>query len=97
MMSDWMTLSLAAMAGCVLGGFYFASLWWVVRRLPTASHPARWLILSYGLRISITLAGFYWVMDGRWERAAACLVGFVLVRVLLVRHIADHGQAIITR
>ena len=36
---------------------------------------------------SLALAGFYFVMQGSWERLAAAMVGFLLMREILVRRL----------
>jgi F1F0 ATPase subunit 2 len=43
------------------------------------------LLVSFVIRTAVTLAGTFWVMDGRWERLAACMVGFLVARVILTR------------
>ena len=40
---------------------------------------------SYLVRLALMLGVVWLVMQGRWERAVACLVGFTVVRVLLAR------------
>jgi F1F0 ATPase subunit 2 len=37
------------------------------------------------LRTSIALAGFYFVSGGHWERLLACLLGFVIARLIVTR------------
>jgi F1F0 ATPase subunit 2 len=44
-------------------------------------------LVSLMIRLGVTLAGFYLVMAGRWERLLACLVGFLLMRTVLVRRL----------
>jgi F1F0 ATPase subunit 2 len=83
--SDWLALVLALVAGFGLGLFYFGGLWLTVRRIPTTRHPALLTLGSFVGRTLLTLAGFYLVMDGRWERLALCLLGFLAARTVLVR------------
>jgi F1F0 ATPase subunit 2 len=78
-------LVLAFVAGLGLGLFYFGGLWLTVQRLPQARHPGLLTLVSLIVRLGLTLAVFYLVMAGRWERLLACLVGFLLVRLVLVR------------
>jgi F1F0 ATPase subunit 2 len=78
------SLVLPLVAGIGLGLYYFGGLWWTVQRLTTARHP---VLLSLGSTVVRTigmLAGFYWVMDGQWERLLACAGGFFAARTLLV-------------
>ena len=78
----------AALAGLALGGFFFGSLWWAVRRTLSAASTAP-AVLSHlailVLRLAITLLGFYLVGAGHWQRLVACLVGFLLARVMVTR------------
>ncbi len=83
----------AVATGFALGAIYFGGLWLTVRGVPTMQQPALWFLVSFVLRMSVVLAGFYFVMGGRWERLVACMVGFLLVRMLLIRHQRDVGQA----
>lgn len=73
--------------GLVLGAFYFISLWQTVKRLSCTESRARLLLVSYGLRLSVVLSVFYFLLrDGHWERLAAALIGFVVMRKILVYH-----------
>lgn len=77
-------------AGLVLGVVYCALLWFAVQRLSKAQHPVLWLIGSAVPRLGIPLAGFYWVMDGQWERLIVCLTGFVLARLVVQQCVKSH-------
>lgn len=71
-------------AGLLLSGVYFAALWLTVRRLPQTRSPLLTLGVSFLLRMAILLGGFYYLMQGRWERLVACLAGFFIVRTVCV-------------
>ncbi len=83
-MSDVPILVLAFLAGGSLGGFFFGGLWWTVQKGVLSESPALWFLGSILLRTGIVLAGFYFVAQAHWSRLAACLVGFVVARVVLV-------------
>lgn len=83
--SDLLSLVLSLGAGIGLGIFYFCGLWLTVRRLTTARRPVLMSLSSFFGRLAVVLLGFYFVMGGRWERLIACLVGFLAVRVVVVR------------
>ncbi len=87
----WLLGSVAV--GLALGAIYLGGLWLTVRSLPTMRQPAFWFLASFVLRVSIVLAGFYVIMQGRWERLIACMVGFLFARTILIRHLHDVGQA----
>ncbi len=84
-MGELLPLMLALTAGMGLGIFYFGGLWLTVRRLPTARRPAFLSLLSFFGRLGVVLFGFYLVMGSHWERLLVCLLGFLGVRVILVR------------
>jgi F1F0 ATPase subunit 2 len=84
-MSETANLTLALLAGCLLGAMFFGGLWWTVRRGLSAKHPAFWLFGSVMLRVSVTLVGFYFIGRGDWARLLVCLVGFVLVRFVVMK------------
>jgi len=84
MMSPLLLPVLAWVAGLGLGLFYFGGLWLTIRRLPTCRRPAPMLIGSYVGRTALVLVGFYFVMGDRWERIAACVLGFMVARQILI-------------
>jgi F1F0 ATPase subunit 2 len=79
-MNETLILTLAWVAGVVLGAIFFGGLWWTIRHGAASKHLALWFVGSWLLRMSIALAGFYFVSGGRWERLLACLLGFVIGR-----------------
>ena len=72
-------------AGGLIGVLYFSGLWQTVRRLPDAPRPWRLLAVSYLQRLVLALGGFYLLMDGAWERLAAAVAGFIVVRVVMTK------------
>lgn len=82
-MNEALALVLAWVAGQVLGAIFFAGLWWTVRKGVSSQRPALWFFGSLLLRTSVTLAGFALVSRGQWERLLACLVGFVMARLIV--------------
>ena len=82
-MHEFLTLILAWLAGLLLGAIFFAGLWWTVRKVVSSRQPALWFLGSVLLRMSIALAGFYFIGRGHWERLVVCLLGFVLARLVV--------------
>src|SRR5271169_2448448 len=82
-MNEFLSLALALAADVLLGAIYFGGLWWTVFRGVLSQRPAPWFFASLLLRMSITLAGFYFVGREHWERWLLCLVGFVLARLVV--------------
>ena len=83
--NETLTLVLAWVAGGVLGAIFFGGLWWTVRKGVSSQQPALWFFGSLLLRMSIALAGFYFVSGGHWDRLLACLLGFVIARFIVAR------------
>ena len=84
-MNETLTLVLAWVAGMTLGAIFFGGLWWTVQKGRSSKRPACWFLGSLLLRMSIALAGFYLVSGGHWERLLACLLGFVIARLIVTR------------
>ena len=76
-------LVLPLLAGVLLGMFFFGGLWWTIRRVLASKQPAALFFFSLLLRTGVALAGFYFVARGDWRRMLACLVGFILARILV--------------
>lgn len=84
-MNDNLMLALAFGVGALLGGFFFGGLWWTVQKGIKSRRPALWFFSSMLLRTGITVAGFYALAADQWQRLAACLLGFIAVRFVIVR------------
>lgn len=82
---ETLTLCLAGCAGLLLGGIFFGGLWWTVRNGITAKRPGLWFLGSMIVRMTIVMAGFYFVGGGQWERLLSCLIGFIAARSIVVR------------
>jgi len=86
----------AGMAGMALGVVFFVGLWGTVRLSVSSPYPGLLIFISLFLRVGIALVGFYLVAGGRWYPLLACLLGFVVARVMIIRFIApwlDHYTA----
>jgi F1F0 ATPase subunit 2 len=81
----------ALLTGAALGVVFFGGLWWTVHRGVTSAHPARWFMLSLLVRVAVVLGGIYLVTDGQWQRLLACMLGFWLARVVVVRLTREVG------
>ena len=84
-MSEALTLILSLIAGILLGSIFFGGLWWTILKGVLSRRPAVWFLSSMLLRGSIALAGFYFVSHGDWRRLLACLSGFLIARVVVMR------------
>ena len=84
-MNEFLGLVLALAAGLSLGAIFFGGLWWTVRKGVSSKHPAFWFLGSLLLRMSLVVAGFYFVGCGDWQRLVVCLLGFIIARFCVMR------------
>jgi F1F0 ATPase subunit 2 len=84
-MSEPAYLALAGIQGVLLGAVFFGGLLWTVRRAVVSKQPAVWFIVSLAVRTVIAIAGFWLVSRGDWRRIAACMLGFVVSRMIVMR------------
>jgi F1F0 ATPase subunit 2 len=89
MMSELPGLGLSLAVGMALGGVFFGGLWWTLVRLPTTRWPIPLALGSLTGRTGFTVIGFYLVTDGSLARLLICLLGFILMRHLLIRRLGS--------
>ena len=81
-------LLFALTVGLVLGLLYFGGLWFTVSRVHEVSHPGYLLAGSFLVRAAVVLSGFAgitYAFGSRLEVVGLCLLGFTMVRLVLVR------------
>lgn len=81
------------LAGMGLGCFYFGGLWLTTQTLGRTARatlqknsslaPMLTMLLSFMVRMCITLAGLYWLMQGSWIRVLVALLGILAARFLI--------------
>lgn len=86
-MNSVLILVAVALAGVGLGVVFFGGLWWTVRQGLASNRPAVWFAVSLLVRVLVILAGFHFLSEGRWERLVACLVGFLIGRLVVTRFV----------
>jgi len=84
-MNETLSLVMALLAGMLLGVIFFGGLWWTVQKGLSSRRPELWFLGSLLLRTSTAVAGFYFVSGGHWERLLVCLLGFVIVRRIVMQ------------
>jgi len=84
-MPEPLILILAAAMGGILGALFFGGLWWTTLRGLASPLPGAWFMGSLLLRTVVTLGGFALVSRGHWDRMLACLFGFFLARLVVLR------------
>ena len=83
---------LTLLSGLVLGAIFFGGLWWTVRKSLSSQRPALWIFGSLILRTGVTMAGFYFVAGGHWERLLLCLFGFIMARLVVTWLTRSSGE-----
>lgn len=82
----WLLVSFAA--GGLLGLVVFVGLWLTVRDLDRARRPALRMLGSQALRLGLVLGVSYLIIVyGGWQHMLAALLGFTVLRVVVVRRI----------
>jgi F1F0 ATPase subunit 2 len=71
--------------GAITGAIFYVSLWWTTQHLISSSQPIRWFFGGLLLRVSILLASFYLVSSNHWELWLIWLLGFIVLRQLVIR------------
>ncbi|MCU0285768.1 MAG: ATP synthase subunit I [Acidobacteria bacterium] len=84
-MNETINLLYTFLIGILLGGIFFGSLWWTVRKGLLVKKSITWFFVSFWLRMAIILAGFYFSSAGNWQRLISCLLGFIISRVIIIR------------
>jgi F1F0 ATPase subunit 2 len=77
--------------GVLLGLMYFGGLWWTVSAVARQRVPAWWLAVSFVLRVALLTAGLYLVLLISVWHLAACLIGWLVARMALMRFVGKPG------
>jgi F1F0 ATPase subunit 2 len=78
-------LLLPFLAGLLLGVLFFGGLWWTIKNSINRPQPALWFLLSWLIRSSSVVIGFYIIAQQQWQRLAVCLLAFIIARFLVLR------------
>lgn len=84
-MNNVYDLLLPAATGAAAGVFFFGGLWLTVQKAMGTKMPAIWFILSFIIRVAVTMLAFYGVGVGSLQRTLFCMAGFLLARVVVTR------------
>jgi len=97
-MNEFLQLIFALLEGVLLGIFFFAGLWWTVRKLNSSKQVPLLFLGSMLLRTGVVMLGFYFILGENWQRLLAGLLGFVIARIIITRltRIADQSKTIVT-
>ena len=96
-MNEFLQLIFALLEGVLLGIFFFAGLWWTVRKLNSSKQVPLLFLGSMLLRTGVVMLGFYFILGENWQRLLAGLLGFVIARIIITRltRIADQSKTIV--
>ncbi len=78
-------IALSLGGGVCLGLIFFGGLRLTTRLIVTARRPVLVTLASFAVRTVVTAAGFVVIGQQTWQRYAAALAGFVLLRFMAVR------------
>jgi F1F0 ATPase subunit 2 len=85
---DAAAIVVGMIVGATLALVFFVGLWGTVSHLTRARRPLLLLSIGLALRLALVLGVFYLlVRDGHWQRGLAALIGFVLVRAVVMRRV----------
>ncbi len=92
MISDLFSILVTLLAGFGLGVVFYGGLWITIRALPGSRHPTLLALGSFWGRTALVLGGLILATGHRWQNAVACLAGFIVARMVLVRRV-PHAAA----
>src|SRR5690606_8286780 len=78
-------LVLAGVSGVLIGLAYFGMLWWTVRRIGSARHPAALVAGSFLVRTIVAAGGIVVVSGGDPLPLVTAVAGFLVARTILIR------------
>ena len=84
-MNETLILLLSCIFGGMIGLIFFGGLLWTIRQCLTSRYAPLWFMGSVKLRMTVALTGFYFIGHDHWQRLLACLLGFVVARVVVMR------------
>lgn len=82
-MNDILSLVPAVLAGILLGIIFFGGLWFTVNKGLGSKRATLIFFGSLIIRMAIILTGFYFVGGDNWQKMLACLVGFLIARIVI--------------
>ena len=92
MNDSMLTYGLMIAAGMLLGAVFFGGLWVTVQQMQRTQRPGLLFVTSIVIRTATVLAGFWYFAAGDARSMAACLLGFLAIRLM-----ATHGTAVFGR
>lgn len=78
-------LGLSFIWGAALGLFYFGGLWITLKHISRANRPKSWLGLSFVIRISFIMIGFWAIIRKDPAAFILTILAFFITRFILMR------------
>ena len=92
-MNDALGIALGSLTGVALGVLFFGGLWWTIQKGSSSDRAALWFFGSLMIRTSLVLGGFYFIGLGHWERLLACVLGFIIARLIVTQATTAAGKS----
>lgn len=84
-MNNFFESAIILFAGFATGSFFFGGLWFTVQKGMAGKIPALWFVISFIIRMTVTLFAFYFLTEGTWQRLLLCFAGFLIARVVVTK------------
>ncbi len=92
-MTEWLELLGVFVAGILSGVLFFGGLWYTVRKGVRLKNPFFLFAGSFIVRTAVTMAIFYYVSGGSWQRVLICTAGFMAARFAVMTVTRKPGSA----
>lgn len=83
--------------GLVLGMIYFGGLYYSTHKFNKVKRPALFMILSFTIRMSILIIGFYYLTKTDYKNVLIGLLGVILIRIIMVFRVKELSSKSIQR
>ncbi len=82
---EFVILAVMPFIGFIVGLAYFQGLWLTISRFSNKKNFAGKLLVSFVVRLGMTIFIFYYFMRDDWKRLILMLGGFLIARQMLIR------------
>lgn len=82
MTNELVMLVVSLIVGGLLGILFFLGLQVTIYRALLSKRPGLWFLLSFLVRTSILIMGFWGISNGEIYRLICCILGFTIMRFM---------------